>query len=715
MKKIISDFQLRLQVSALLFLFFIPLLNLNAQSFAPTNLYNGWNGSTAFATVPTATSLTFSQFFRGSGINAPAPVTSGITSNGWDGPTNVTAAEAANKFFYFTITSNATNPFNVTSMMLSLQRSSTGPGNFQMEYSVNSGPYLAFGNPFSNSSSSAFSATVTAATSVFVPAGQNVVFRLVCWNASSATGTFRINNNTAINGSVFSLTTTNVTGAPFCVNATLGAATDVTYSSTGTFASGNVFYAELSDASGSFASPVTIGTLPGNAATGIINAIIPAGTLPGNGYRIRVKSSAPAIDGADNGVDISIGGVGLSYTVTDITCNGNGNGAVNTTITSGVGPFTYSWSTSATTPSISGLSGGTYSLTVTDNGGCSTTISAVVNEPAPLTGNATSTNVQCNGDANGAVNLAVGGGTMPYSFSWSNSATAQNISGISVGTYSVSITDNQGCTQTASATITEPPVLNVSATSTNVNCNGGTNGTANLNVTGGTFPYSYFWNNAATTQNLTNLIAGSYSVTITDNNGCLQNTSVTITEPAGMNVTVTSMDVNCNGGNNGSANLNVTGGTFPYSFSWSNTAITQNISNVAAGTYSVIITDNAGCSQTSSVTITAPSAVTVAASSTNVNCSGGSNGTASLTVNGGVSPYSYSWSNSATTQNISALTAGTYTVLITDNNGCTQTSSVTITAPSAVTVAASSTNVNCNGGGNGTASLTVNGGVSPYS
>ncbi|MEO5642494.1 MAG: T9SS type A sorting domain-containing protein, partial [Bacteroidia bacterium] len=173
-------------------------------------------------------------------------------------------------------------------------------------------------------------------------------------------------------------------------------------------------------------------------------------------------------------------------------------------------------------------------------------------------------------------------------------------------------------------------------------------------------------------------------------------------------------NVNCNGGGNGTASLTVNGGVSPYSYSWSNSATTQNISALTVGTYTVLITDNNGCTQTSSVTITAPSAVTAAASSTNVNCNGGGNGTASLTVNGGVSPYSYSWSNSATTQNISALTAGTYTVLITDNNGCTQTETVIITSPSAITSTSISTDASCGVCADGTVDLTVNGGNPSY-
>ncbi len=691
-----------------------PSLKTAAQSFAPTNIYSGWNGSTAFVTVPTAAGLTFSQFSRGPGIGTASPVTSGITSNGWDGPTSLAAAEAANKYFTFSITSNATNAFSVTSILFALQRSGTGPQNFQLECSVNGGPFALFGNAFSNTSTSAFVSTVTAATPVFVAAGQNVVFRLYAWNASGATGTFRINNNTAVNGAVYSLITTSVASAPFCVSATAGDSVNVNYSSAGAYTTGNVFTAQLSDATGSFASPVNIGTLAGNTPTGTISAFIPAGTTLGAGYRIRVISNSPAIDGVDNGSNLIIGGVNFSTVVTPLSCNASGDGAIASTIITGASPFSYLWSTSATTSSVNGLAAGTYSLTVTDNAGCSMSASVNVTEPPAILITATPAHVTCNSGTNGAITLSVNGGNSPYSYSWSNTATTQNISGLPAGNYSVTVTDNGGCSNTTSVTITQPTAISISSSITNVNCNGGNNGAANLTVSGGTGPYTYSWSNSATTQNISGLSAGTYSAVITDNNGCAQNASVTITQPTAISISSSTTNVNCNGGNTGIANLTVSGGIGPYTYSWSNSATTQNISGLSAGTYSAVITDNNGCVQSASVTITQPTAISISSSTTNVNCNGGNDGAANLTVSGGTGPYSYSWSNSATTQNISGLIAGTYSAVITDNNGCAQNASVTITQPTAISISSSTTNVNCNGGNNGAANLTVSGGIGPY-
>jgi hypothetical protein len=708
--------------AALSFVLLIAPFLMNAQTpFAPTNVYNGWSTSTqAFATIPTATGLTFSQISRGPGLTAPTPVTSGITSSGWNGTASEAAATAANKFFLFSITANASTSFTVSSILFALQRSGTGPSDLQVTYSINGGPFAAFGSPFNNTSTSAFVQIVTPASAITVPVGGNVVFRLVGWNASNVAGTFRINNNTAISGTYTgvsaTLSTTSVTGAPFCVSSTSGASATVDYSGTGGFAPGNIFSAELSDATGSFASPVTIGTLSGNALTGTINATIPVGTTIGSSYRIRVVASAPSTTGSDNGSDLSvIQGIGFSHAVSNITCNGAANGSITTTISEGNAPYTYAWSNSATTQNISGLSAGTYSLTITANNGCTGTISsATITEPALLTASAVAIDLLCNGGANGSVNLSVNGGTSPYTFAWSNSATTQNISSLAAGTYSVSITDNNGCTQTASATVTEPTQLTATATPVNVACNSGTNGAVNLTVNGGISPYTFAWSNSATTQNISGLAAGTYSVSITDNNGCTQTASATVTEPTLLTATATPVNVSCNGGTNGGVNLAVSGGTAPYVYFWITGGTTQNLTNVPAGVYSVFVTDINGCQQSASATVTEPAALSASTTTTDAACNGGVDGGVNLNVNGGTSPYTFAWSNSATTQNISSLAAGTYSVTITDNNGCTQTASAIVTEPTLIMASATATNVLCNGGTTGAVNLSVNGGTSPY-
>ncbi|MEP7168598.1 MAG: SprB repeat-containing protein, partial [Bacteroidota bacterium] len=408
----------------------------------------------------------------------------------------------------------------------------------------------------------------------------------------------------------------------------------------------------------------------------------------------------------------------------NVSCYGGVNGAITLTVNGGTSPYSYNWSNGATTQNLANLTSGTYTVSITDANGCTAIQSQVVTQPSVgLSASANvSQSVSCNGGNNAAINVTVNGGTAPYSFNWSNGAATQNVNNLAAGTYTVTVTDANSCTEVQTVTITQPSSgLSASSTVTgNISCFSGNNGSIDLTINGGTLPYNYNWNTGATTEDLSGLSAGNYSVTVTDANGCTTIDNATITQPAGSLSTSISLTqgVLCNGGNNGSINLTVTGGTLPYTYNWSNGASSQDISNLSAGIYTVTITDANGCFAGVTGTITQPSASLSATASVtqNVNCYSGTNGAITLTVNGGTSPYSYNWSNAATTQNISNLNAGTYSVSITDANGCTFTQSATVTQPTgSLSATASATqNVSCNGGANGIIDLTVNGGTSPY-
>jgi gliding motility-associated-like protein len=371
----------------------------------------------------------------------------------------------------------------------------------------------------------------------------------------------------------------------------------------------------------------------------------------------------------------------LSTTQVNVLCNGNNTGSINLTVTGGTAPYTYAWSNNATIQDPLTLVAGTYSVTVTDANGCTATTSATITQPqVAIALSTTQVNVLCNGNNTGSINLTVTGGTAPYTYVWSNNATIQDPLTLVAGTYSVTVTDANGCTATASATITQPAVaLALSTTQVNVLCNGNNTGSINLTVIGGTAPYTYAWSNNATIQDPLNLSSGTYSVTVTDANGCTATTSVTITQPAAaLALSTTQVNVLCNGNNTGSINLTVTGGTAPYTYAWSNNATIQDPLTLAAGTYTVTVTDANGCTATTSATITQPqSALTVTTQTQNIICPNGTGSINSIPV-GGVSPYTYSWTNQATTQNINGLLVGIYTVTVNDFNGCQANASGTI-------------------------------------
>ncbi len=447
-------------------------------------------------------------------------------------------------------------------------------------------------------------------------------------------------------------------------------------------------------------------------------------SLPAGTYSVTVTDANGCTSTASTTITqpaaITLGG-----NVTDLTCFQANNGAVDLNVTGGILPYTFAWSNAATTEDLTGISAGSYSVTLTDSAGCIATLSFTVTEPALLVSNTSATNfngygVSCPESADGAIDLSVSGGTQAYSYSWSNGATTEDLTGLGAGTYSVTVTDANGCTSANTVTLSAPAALTANIVQQNVLCNGNTNGAIDLTVTGGVAPYSYAWSNSAVTQDLFLIPAGTYSVTITDANGCTITPGATITEPAPIVLGSTVTDLTCYQSGNGAIDLSVSGGILPYTFAWSNTAVTEDLSNIAAGNYSVVITDSAGCSATLSFTVTEPAALIVLAAITTdfngyeVSCAGSSDGAIDLTVIGGMPGYTYSWSNGATTEDLSAIPAGSYSVVVTDANGCTSTASAALSEPPALNIAATHQDVPCNGFLTGSIDITVSGGVQPF-
>ena len=420
---------------------------------------------------------------------------------------------------------------------------------------------------------------------------------------------------------------------------------------------------------------------------------------------------------------------GTATPTTMVSCYEKTDGVITVSGSGGTTPYSYnivsgSYSSTNSGGIFSGLAAGSYTVTITDANSCTKTITATITQPALLTASAVATNVTCKGFNNGSIELTVSGGTATKTYLWSNSSITEDISSLAPGNYSVTVTDANGCTATASATITEPAAVLavVSITPTGITCNGDGDGSIALEVSGGTASYTFEWSNTdQTTEDLTNLEAGNYSVTVTDANGCTTTSSATIIEPDALVATISgSSNVSCYGLNDGSINLNITGGTASYTVSWtgpstySNT--TQNISTLYFGTYSVEVTDAHSCTSTASITITQPELLTASAVATNVTCKGFNNGSIELTVSGGTATKTYLWSNSSITEDISSLAPGNYSVTVTDANGCTATASATITEPAAVlaVVSITPTGITCNGDGDGSIALEVSGGTASY-
>jgi gliding motility-associated-like protein len=403
------------------------------------------------------------------------------------------------------------------------------------------------------------------------------------------------------------------------------------------------------------------------------------------------------------------------------TCNGTASVSVNFTCNNSL-PLLYSWNTGATTSSISGLCPGNYTCVIKTNGCLSDTahVTVVGSSSGGYLVTDIQTNPSCNGGSNGNATATPQGGTGPYTYSWSTTPSQTNATatGLSSGSYTVFITDATGCTGIDTVTITQPPALSINTSFTQPTCSSN-NGSITANASGGTGTLTYSWSTspAQTNATATGLSAGSYTVTVTDANGCTISASVALNSANGPSVNIpSSTNVSCSGGNNGSATANASGGNGPYTYSWSTTPTqtTATATGLTAGSYTILVTDASGCTAAQTISITEPAALSVApAANQNVSCFGGSNGSVSASGNGGTGPYTFSWSTSQTGPAITGLASGTYTVYITDGNGCTAQGTVQVTQPSQLVLNSNTAPPACNSA-NGSATVNVNGGSGPY-
>lgn len=410
----------------------------------------------------------------------------------------------------------------------------------------------------------------------------------------------------------------------------------------------------------------------------------------------------------------------VNASATDVSAVGADDGTATANPMGGTPAYMYLWSNMETTQTITGLAPGTYTVTVTDANGCSAEESVIVSsvDCAGLTLDFDKTDVDCNGANTGSATALVNGATMPITYVWSNGGMDAMIDNLSAGTYSVTATDANNCEIIGSTTITEPTDIAVMPTGTNPLCNGGMDGTASVTASGGTGMLTYMWSNGMSGAMITNIGAGTYSVTATDENGCMAVGMVILNEPDAIVLTVMTTNESANGANDGSASVDVSGGTMPINaYLWSNGATTQLIENLAPGEYCVTVTDNNGCTAESCGTV-APFGcgdVTTVVTSTPASCFGEMNGTATAESFGGTEPYVYSWSNGGSTPSILNLTAGTYTVTCTDASACSAVMSVVVEQPDELTISIiDSGDVDCEGNNNGFATAEASGGVLGY-
>ncbi len=403
------------------------------------------------------------------------------------------------------------------------------------------------------------------------------------------------------------------------------------------------------------------------------------------------------------------------------SCNGATDGQAIATASGGTGSYTYQWSNQTTGNTIDNVGANTYTVTATDTNGASGTAVVTITEPTAIVVSINvDNNVSCNGGADAQVTASASGGDFPtYNYTWSNNVGFSVNSNLSADTYTVTVVNPNNCSATAEVTVTEPnSALTVGGTVNNhVTCNGGNDGQGTVSASGGISPYSYLWPNNTVTASATNLVADTYVVTITDNNGCVETVSITINEPSAINLSINvDANVSVNGGSDGQLTASASGGTGNLSYMWSNTATTATISNLTADTYTVTVTDASNCTTSASVFVSEPGSIILNVNVDNhVSCFGGMDGQVTASASGGAGGLTYLWSNNQTTATISNLMADTYTVIVTDANNATMTQFITVNQPADLIVDNfEAIDITCNGLTDGSITVMVSGGVSPY-
>jgi len=432
-----------------------------------------------------------------------------------------------------------------------------------------------------------------------------------------------------------------------------------------------------------------------------------------------------------------------SIILTDISCAGDEDGELELLVIGGnnvnfnndpptplPNPYTYNWWTPDGTGLVadineqSGLSGGIYYVTVNDWRGCETTDSAEINEPPLYSSSLTSNDIICNGDNDGSIDLTVTGGNTesPYTYYWSTTDgsglinNAEDQEGLSEGSYYVTVYDAKSCELYNSASIIEPDLLETFLTEDHVSCYNYDDGVIVLDISGGTGSYDILWSNGATTDSIYGLSANTYYVTVTDDNNCITDNYVEITEPEKIENTLSSENITCFGNNNGEIIITPEGGTIPYTYSWSHSeTFTDSLANnLGPGNYTISVVDNNNCMEISEVDITQPDQLILTVTKEDISCYGLNDGYISLSMFGGTPEYTYNWSNGFTETSAQMLEKGLYNIHISDIHDCDLDTVIEIIEPNKLVITPEIRRPTCPDIQDGSIVLNLSGGRLPY-
>ncbi len=440
--------------------------------------------------------------------------------------------------------------------------------------------------------------------------------------------------------------------------------------------------------------------------------------LPIGTYAITITDAAGCASTGSTTIQLS-NTLQISETITNVSCGGAGDGQIQVTVNGGVGTYFYQWSNAQTGPLAVNLVPGMYTVSITDGGGCSGVESYTIVEPPLLSATITPTTAGCIGACIGTATWTASGGTPPYSFQWSTfGGTAASISGLCAGNYSSTLEDANGCTIVQPFTIVNSPeiVFTVDIIQ-NVQCYNGFDGLAQVNITAGSPPFSYHWENGQTTATANVLVEGNHYVIVSGQGGCSTTANFVITMPDSITTSISTMPTSCSNSNDGTAYVLPSGGVPPFNYQWSNGELSNPAQFLTKGVHFLTMTDANGCPVYEQVTIGGPDPLIIdqiVASAPS--CFGLTDGQVVVSATGGTSPYFYYWSNNLYGSTITGLSPGVYQLTITDINDC-DFGPVNVTvgdAPSPLGISITGTDPSCFAGTDGFATAVASGGVPSY-
>ncbi len=400
--------------------------------------------------------------------------------------------------------------------------------------------------------------------------------------------------------------------------------------------------------------------------------------------------------------------------VTDVSCYDGNDGSIEITVSGGTGAYDYEWADGPTTADRDNLSAGTYCVTVTDENDCTAERCFDVEQPDELEIDGNVTDVSCHDGNDGSIDITVSGGTGSYDYEWVDGPITADRDNLTAGTYCVTVTDENDCTAERCFEVDQPRAIVIDGDVTDVSCHDGNDGSIDITVSGGTGSYDYEWADGLTSADRNNLVAGTYCVTVTDENDCTAERCFEVEQPDVIRITGDVTDVSCHDGNDGSIDITVSGGTGSYDYEWADGPITADRDNLTAGTYCVTVTDENDCTAERCFDVEQPDIIRITGDVTDVSCHDGNDGSIDITVSGGTGSYDYEWADGPTSEDRDNLSAGTYCVTVTDQNDCTAERCFEVEQPNAIVIDGDVTDVSCYGGDDGSIDITVSGGSGSY-